>query len=146
MNHILIFIYFHGFYFDIIGYIKYQLLIRFNPNLLCFQIEIQYYVSSIIHLLEFESALFPVFDLSRQVFYLSKDNGLFPPLTHLTIVFFIKLTNLPSAHECDHSFGSLLPLAIKYQAFVFSPFGGWRGGSGTLGGLPEQEYQMDRHS
>ena len=40
MSDILIFIYCYGFYFDIIGYTKFQFLIRFNFNFLLLQIEI----------------------------------------------------------------------------------------------------------
>ena len=68
MRYTLIFIYCYGFYFNLIGYIVFQLLIIFNFNFSRSQIEIQYYVCSIIHLLEFESALFYFFILSSQVF------------------------------------------------------------------------------
>ena len=79
-------------------------------------------------------------------FSLSKDNGLFSLLPPLTIVFSIELIDFLIAHECDHSFGLLLPALIQSQAFVFSPFGRWQGVSGPRGGLPGQEYKEDCHS
>ena len=62
--------------------------------------------------------------------FLSKDNGIFSPLPPSAIDFSIKLIDFLITHECDHSFGSLLPSEIQSQAFVFSPFGGWQGDSG----------------
>ena len=63
MSNIFIFIHCYGFYFDLIGYIKFKILIIFYSNILRLQIKILYYVCSIIHLLEFESALFYFFIL-----------------------------------------------------------------------------------
>ena len=62
------------------------------------------------------------------------------------IVFSMELINFLIAHECDHLFGSLLPLAIQSQDFVFSPFGRWQGSSGPWGCLPEWECKTYRHS
>ena len=53
MSHIFIFIYCYEFYLDLIGYIKFQFLIRFNFNFVSLRIKIYYNVCSIIHLLEF---------------------------------------------------------------------------------------------
>ena len=46
----------YGFYFDLIGHIKFEVLIRFNFNILRLQIEVYHYVFTIIRLLKFESA------------------------------------------------------------------------------------------
>ena len=146
MSNIFIFIHCYGFYFDLIGYIKFIFLIIFYSNILRLQIKILYYVCSIIHLLEFESALFYFFILWRQVFSLSKDNGLYSPLPPLKIVFSIELIDFLIAHECDHLFGSLLPLEIQSQAFVFSPCGGWQDNIGPRRRIPKWEYKTDRHS
>ena len=43
MSHIFIFIYCYGFYFNLIGYIKFRFLIGFNFNFLRLQIEMQYH-------------------------------------------------------------------------------------------------------
>ena len=79
------------------------------------KIKIQYYVCSILHLLNFEFSFF--FILLRQVFFLSKDNGLFSPLPPLTIDFSIELINFLIIHKCDLSFRLLLPSEIQSQAY-----------------------------
>ena len=106
IRHIFNFIYCCGFEFDIIRYIKLQCLIQFCFILLEIKIKIQYYVCSILHLLEFEFALFLFYHSLRQVF-LTKDNGPFSLLTPLMIDFFIKYFDYRITHECDLSFGSL---------------------------------------
>ena len=53
--------------------------------------------------------------------------------------FFINLFDYLITHERDLLFGSLSSLDIQTPAFVFSPFGGWRGDSGPLGGLPARK-------
>ena len=63
-----------------------------------------------------------------------------------TIVFPVKPIDFLITHECNHFFGSLLSFAIQSQAFLFSLFCGWQGGSGLWGGLPERECKTDRHS
>ena len=90
--------------------------------------------------------MFPFFILLRQVFFLSKDTGLFSPLPPSAIKFSIELIDLLITHECDLSFGLLLSSAIQPQAFVFYTFGGWQGGSVTWGGLLEWECKTDHHS
>ena len=50
--------------------------------------------------------------------------------------FLIKIFDNRITHERDPSFGLLSSLDIQTPAFAFSPFGGWKGDSGTLGGLP----------
>ena len=55
ISHIYIIMYCYGFYFDLIGHIEFQFLIRFYFIFSRLQIEIYYYVFTIIHLLEFES-------------------------------------------------------------------------------------------
>ena len=134
MSHVYKFIYCYGFYFNLISYIEFQFLIGYNFNVLRLQIEIYYYVCIIIHLLEFESALSSFLILSRQVLFSIQGKDHFPPLPPLTIVFYIKLINFLITHECEHSFWLLLPSEIQYQAFVFSSFGRWQGGSGPRGG------------
>ena len=79
-------------------------------------------------------------------FSLSKEKGFFSPLPPSAIDFSIKLLNFLITHECDLSLGSLLSSAIQYQAFVFSPFGGWQGGNGPRVGLPEWDLNTDYHS
>ena len=48
-----IFIYFYGFYFNIIGYFELQLLIRFYSNILCLRFEISYNRFIFIYLYNF---------------------------------------------------------------------------------------------
>ena len=69
ISNIFSFIYCYGVYFDIIGYIELQCLIQFYFILLEIKIKIKYYVCSILHLLEFEFALFLFFHPLRQVFF-----------------------------------------------------------------------------
>ena len=90
--------------------------------------------------------IFFLFRPFRGSFFLSKYNGFFSPLPLSTIDFSIGLINLVIAHECDMLFGSLSSSSIQSQAFVFSPFGGWKGGSIPLGGLPEWEFNTYHHS
>ena len=87
-----------------------------------------------------------LFNPFKASFSLSKENGIFPLLPPSTIVFLINLSDFLVAYECEHSFRSLIQLAIKFQAFVFSPFVRGQGGSGQWGGFPELEYKMDCHS
>ena len=86
------------------------------------------------------AVLFIYSNLNPHCFPFSSFQGKFPlsprkmdflkPLPPLTIVFFIELIKFLITHEYEHSFRLLLPSEIQYQAFVFSPFGGWQGGSG----------------
>ena len=89
---------------------------------------------------------FPFSSFQREFFLSPRTMAFFSPLSPSVIVFSIKLIDFLIAHECDHSFGFLLPSAIQYQAFIFSPFGGWQGDSGPGGGLPKLEFKTDRHS
>ena len=74
-------------------------------------------------------------------FYLSKENGLFSLLPPSAIAFSVKLIYFLIIHKWDHSFRLRLPLAIQSQDFVFSPFGGWQGGSSPWGGQNQIRMQ-----
>ena len=69
ISHIFNFINCYGVYFDLIGFIKFQCLIRFYFISLEIKIKIQHYVCSILHLLEFEFAFFFFFHILRQFFF-----------------------------------------------------------------------------
>ena len=128
ISHIFNFIYCYGVYFDLIRYIELQCLIRFYFILLEIKIKIQYYVCSILHLPEFEFALF---------FILSSFKA--SPLFTITTVddgLFINIFDNLITHGSDVSFGSLSSFDIQTPSFVFLPFGGWQSDSGPLGGLP----------
>ena len=77
-----------------------------------------------------------LFSSFKASFFFSKDNGFFSPLPPSTIYLFIKNFDYLITHECDLSLGSLSSSEIQTQALEFSPFGGWQGGRGPLGGLP----------
>ena len=96
------------------------------------------YSNLILHCFPFSSFQGKFFSLQGQCTF-----SLLPPSM---VVFSITIIDFLIAHKCDHSFGSLLPSEIQSQAFVFSPFGGWQGGSGPWGRLPGREYKTDRYS
>ena len=50
--------------------------------------------------------------------------------------FFINCFENLITRERDLSFGLLSSLDINIPVLAFSPFGGWQGDSGPLGGLP----------
>ena len=83
-----------------------------------------YIVYSILHILNFEFALFFFFSSFKTSFFLSKDKSFFSPLLPSMIDFLIKCFDYLITNECDLLFGSLSLSAIQTQAFVFSPFGG----------------------
>ena len=56
ISHIYIIIHCYGFYFNLIGHIEVQFLIRLYLKFSRLQTKISYYILTIIHLLEFESA------------------------------------------------------------------------------------------
>ena len=130
------FIYCYGVYFDLIRYIGLQCLNRFYFILIEIKTKIQYYVCSILHLLEFEFALLSYFIILEGNFFLWKENGPFSPLPLSTMDLFIKFFDNLSTHERDLSFVSLSSLDIHTPAFIFSPFGGWQDDSGPLGSVP----------
>ena len=136
ISHIFNFIYCYGFDFDCICYIKLQCLIQFYFILMEIKIKFQYYVCSILHLLEFELDFIFILSSLKASFFLSKDNGPFLQLTPSIMDFFINFFDNLITHDRDLLLGSLSSLDIQTPSFSFSPFGGWQGNSGTLGDIP----------
>ena len=75
-----------------------------------------YEVSFIYSNLSQHCFTFPYF---QRHFFLSQDNGLLFLLPLPTVVFSVTLIDFLITHKCDHSFVSLLPSSIQYQAFLF---------------------------
>ena len=68
MIHIFTFIYSSRFYFDLIGYIEFQLLIIFYSNFLRLQFEILYYIYSFIRLSNLSPYCFSYSSFQGEVF------------------------------------------------------------------------------
>ena len=129
MNHIFILIYCYGFYFDLIGYIEFQILIRFSLNFYVYKskFNIMHAVSFIYS--NFSPHCYPFSSFQGKCFSL-RVQWPFSPLPPSMIVFSVEFIDFLIAQDCDHSFRLLLPSAIQSQSFVFSPFGTGQGGSG----------------
>ena len=112
------------------SYIVFKFLMIFYFNFYVYKLKfnIMYAVSFICYNL---SPYFFPFSSFQGKFFLSPwTMAFFSPLPPSMLVFSMEFINFLIAHECDHSFRLLLPWAIQSQAFIFSPFGGWQGGSG----------------
>ena len=120
ISHILIIIYCSGFYFDLIG--------NLNSNYWSFFIIIFYVYNSkicFIYVIPFIFR-FLVFIVTSSnpatvSLFFSQHNGVVSPspLLIVTIWFFFGFL---IAHECDHSFGSLLTSEILFWAIILFPY------------------------
>ena len=104
------------------------LLVPFNSNYWLDFILIFYITDSKFHIIYSVSFIYRIWVLVvihshpfKASLFLSKDNGIVAPSLS-TIVFSVVFLDFLISHKVDHSFGSLLPLAILYRAFVFLPY------------------------
>ena len=139
-------IYCYGFYLDLIGYIDFQFLIWFSFNSLRLKsrLNIMYGVSFIYWNLG--SRCFPFSSFQSKFLFSLRTMNFFHRYHLRQLTFPSNSSIFLITHKCDLSFGSMLPLEIQSQAFVFSLFGGWQGGSGPRGGLLEWECKTDHYS